>query len=190
MRPKIPDTLAQRIEEVYRHGNHESGAELVRHAARKRVNELEAEYHAQEKEVRDVFDYEIRRSMGGGVQIRLTPRTNSPVRFKYFSKGDPPHTTILDTGTSYIGEDTLKSALQMEGVKNVNILTEGTIRVDVSEENQVPLSGDEDTFVDRIYDAMGDLIQERNRRVVEGEESKDEAYKRAIRDYWKYSHQL
>ncbi|QZY01225.1 hypothetical protein K6T25_15445 (plasmid) [Halobaculum rubrum] len=78
----------------------------------------------------------------------------------------------------------------MEGVKNVNILTEGTIRVDVSEENQVPLSGDEDTFVDRIYDAMGDLIQERNRRVVEGEESKDEAYKRAIRDYWKYSHQL
>ncbi|MFB6187167.1 MAG: hypothetical protein ABEI86_09920 [Halobacteriaceae archaeon] len=200
MRIQIGQQLEDRIERVYKQAGYSRKGDLVREATRKLVNELEAEYLTQEQSVRDAFTYTINRGGVGGPVIRLSPKTDSPIRFKYFSKGNPPHTTILDTGNTYIPEkapegsdlpgivDTLED---IEGVDRVGVLTKGEISVTVKEDNSIPLvDADGDTLVDHIYDKLGELIDEANRRVREGEETRQDAMRRAVKDYWKYSHQI
>jgi len=69
------------------------------------------------------------------------------------------------------------------------IIRFGEISVTVEEDNSTLLvDADGDTLVDRIYDELGKLIDEANRRVREGEEAREDAWRRAIKDYWRYSH--
>lgn len=194
MRIKIGERLEKRIERVYQLGGHSRKGDLIREATRERVDELEAEYLSREQSVRDAFAYTVDRGGVGGPEVRLTTRTESPVRFEYFYAGDPPHTTILDTGRTFIPEETpegrdtpgIKDTLEaIEGVEEVRVLRKGAIAVTVAEDTPVPLvgTGSEEPFVDRIYDALGELIEEADRRVREGEETRQEAKQRAVKDY-------
>lgn len=54
----------------------------------------------------------------------------------------------------------------------------------VSETNRLPITSASHSLVDEIYDALGELVESANRSVLEGEETRDEARERAIRDYW------
>lgn len=200
MRVQIGQQLEGRIEKVYKQAGYSRKGDVVREATRKLVNELEAEYLTQEQSVRDAFSYSINRGGVGGPVIRLSPKQDSPIRFEYFSKGDPPHTTILDTGNTYIPEEApagsslhgIVDALeQIEGVERVGVLTKGVISVTVSENNSVPLvEAEGNALVDRIYDSLGELIDEANRRVREGKETRQDAKRRAVKDYWEHGHQI
>lgn len=114
----------------------------------------------------------------------------SPVRLQYYSNGEPPHTTILDTGHSFGAQDEVEDALiRIEGVASARILPDGVIKVNVSEANQLPLTDADGslvdgTLVDEIYDVLGELVESANRSVLEGEETRSEARERAIREYW------
>lgn len=199
MRVKIGNQLENRISRVYKPAGYSRKGDLVREATRQLVTELEAEYLAQDQSAHDAFSCTIHRGGVGGPVIRLQP--TSSLRFKYFSKGNPPHTTILDTGLTYIPEkspsgsdypgvrDTLES---LEGVEKANVLTKGEISVTVEEDSAVPVdnSEEETTIVDQIYDELDRLIAEANRRVHDGEETRDDALRRAVKDYWKYADQI
>lgn len=200
MRVEIGEQTERRIERIYRQAGYSRKGDLVREATRTLVNELEAEYLTHEQSIHDVFTYTINRGGVGGPVIRLRPTNESPVRFKYFSKGNPPHTTILDTGNTFIPEEApegsdlpgvVDALEEIEGVDRVGVLTKGEISVTVEEDNAIPLGGEEsNTVVDRIYERLGDLIDEANRRVREGEETRQDAHRRAVKDYWKYSYQI
>lgn len=199
MRVQIGQQLENRIERVYKQAGYSRKGDLVRDATRRLVNDLEAEYLTQEQSVRDAFSYTINRGGVGGPVIRFSPRSDSPVRFKYFNKGDPPHTTILDTGNTYIPEEAPDGSdlpgvvdvlEKIDGVKRANVLTKGEISVTVREDNSIPLVDADGSLVDRIYDTLGELIDEANRRVREGDETRQDAMRRAVKDYWRYSHQI
>lgn len=195
MRPEIPPSTSERIERIYREAGFDDPGDLVRRATVKYLNELEADHRVEERLVRDTFDYVVRRSSVAPTRIRLAPTKESPVRLQYCAEGEPPHTTILDTGHSFVAQDEVEDALtQIEGVASARILADGVIRVSVSETNRLPLTGADDspeddsssdeTLVDEIYDVLGELVESANRSVLEGEETRSEARERAIRDYW------
>lgn len=198
MRTKIGPQLEERIEKIYRQAGYNRKGDLVREATRQLVNELEAEHLTQEKSVRDAFSYTINRGGVGGPVIRLSP--DPPIRFEYFSKGDPPHTTILDTGNTYIPEEAPEGSdlpgvvdvlEEIDGIAKAGVLTKGEISVTVDENNSTPITdADGESLVDQIYDELGTVIDEANRRVREGEETRQDAKRRAVKDYWKYSHQM
>lgn len=199
MRVQIGQQLQDRIERIYKQAGYSRKGDLVREATRKLINDLEAKYLTQEQSVRDAFEYTVNRGGVGGPVIRLSPKTNSPIRFKYFSKGNPPHTTILDTGNTYIPEKApdgsdlpgIVDVLDIEGVDRVGVLTKGEISVTVQDDNSIPLvDADGETLVDRIYDKLGELIDEANQRVCEGEETRQDAMRRAVKDFWEYGHQI
>lgn len=201
MRVKIGDALEERITRVYQQAGYSRPGDLVREATTELVTDLEAEHPTQDQSVRDGFTYTINRGGVGGPVIRLQPKTESLFRFKYFSKGDPPHTTIFDTGTTYIPEhsptgsdvpgveDTLE---QIDGVEKVNVLTKGEISVTVKADNSLPVVDDEaeNTLVDQLYDSLEQLIEEGNRRVRDGDETRQDALRRAVTDYWDYADQI
>lgn len=187
VRPELPQQLEDRIETIYRQAGYQSKGDLVRDAVRKHVNELEAEHHVQEVAVRDAFDYSIHRTRVSGPEIRFTPKREAPVRFKYVDKGNPPHTTLLDTGTTYVAEDDIVDALEnIEGVERAGVLTKGEIKVTVAEDNPVPLaeSDTQKPLVDRVYDTLDPIIREANQRVLDGEETRRDAFERAVKPYW------
>ena len=187
MRPEIPQQLADRIEKVYRQAGYQNKGDLVRDAVRQYVNDLEAEHHVQEVAVDDAFDYAIHRTGVGGPEIRLTAKSNSPVRFKYVSKGDPPHTTLLDTGSTYIAEDDVVDAIEdVQGVGRAGVLTDGVIKITVAENNPVPLTDSDDgqPLVSQVFETLETLITDANQRVLDGEETRQEAFQRAVRAYW------
>jgi len=187
MRPEIPDQLENRIETVYRQAGYRSKGDLVRDAVRKHVNDLEAEHHINEVAVRDAFDDTIYRTSVSGPEIRFTSKSNTSFRFKYVDKGNPPHTTLLDTGTTYVAEDNIVDALEnLEGVARTRVLTKGEIKVTVAEDNPVPLaeSDTQKPLVDRVYDTLDPLIKEANQRVLNGEETRQEAFEQAVKPYW------
>lgn len=194
MRVKIGEQLERRIERVYQLAGYSRKGDLIREATRQHVDELESECLAREQPVRDAFESSIDRGGVGGPEIRLAPESESPIRFEYFYAGTPPHTTILDTGITFVPEvrptgsdlpgikDTLEA---IEGVERANVLTEGVISVKLEEDTLDPLGGEgvEEPLVDRIYDELGDLVQAANRRVHNGEETREEAKRRATKDY-------
>jgi len=194
MRVKIGDRLEERIERVYQLAGYSRKGDLIREATRQRVDELEAEYLSREQSVREIFGYTVDRGGVGGSKIRFSPKPESPVRFEYFYVGNPPHTTILDTGNTFVPEETpegsdlpgIGDTLEaIEGVEQAAILTEGVISVKVAEDSLIPLvdSDGTDSLVDRVYDALGALIEEANQRVREGEETRQDAKQRAVKDY-------
>lgn len=183
MRPEIPPPTSERIERIYRRAGFEDPADLVRYATVKYLNELEADHHVEERLVRETFEYTVRRSSVCPAQIRLAPATESPVRFQIFAEGEPPHATILDTGNSFVAQDEVEDALAaVEGVETARVLTDGVVKLLVSEGNSRPLTGPGDSLVDGVYDALGELVETANRSVLEGEETRSEARERAIRD--------
>lgn len=194
MRVKIGEQLERRIERVYQLSGHSRKGDLIREATRKRVDELESEYLGREQPVREAFDISIDRGGVGGAEVRLTPTSESPIRFEYFYAGSPPHTTILDTGITFVPEETptgspvpgIKDTLEaIEGVQRANVLTEGAISVKLTEATLNPPDGDpeEDPLVDRIFDALDELVQGANRRIRTGEETRQEAKRRATKDF-------
>ena len=200
MRPEIPPSTSKRIQRIYREAGFDDPGDLVRRATVKYLNELEADHAVEERLVRDTFDCVVRRSSVGPTQIRLAPTKKSPVRLQHYAEGEPPHTTILDTGHSFVAQDEVEDALtRTEGVASARILPDGVVNVNVSETNRLPLVGADcspedtsrtdassanETLVDEIYDALGELVESANRSVLEGEETRSEARERAIREYW------
>jgi len=202
MRIQIGEQLDERIERVYRQAGYSRKGDLVREATRRLVNDLEADYLTQEQHIRDAFSYTINRGGVRGPVIRFTPKSDSPIRFEYFSKGNPPHTTILDTGNTYLPERApdgsdlpgIVDALEeVEGIAGVGVLTKGEISVTVAEDNAIPLvepDRDGEGIVDRVYDILDDLIREANCRVRTGEETRQDAKRRAVKDYWDHADQI
>lgn len=194
MRIKISEQLERRIDRVYQLAGYSRKGDLIREATRSRLDELEAKYQPQEPSVRDAFSYTIDRGGVGGPEIRLTPNPEYPVRFEYVYIGDPPHTTILDTGKAFVPEETLdrsgipgiKDTLEeIDGVKRVDVLTEGAISVKAAENAPFPVveAEGEDPLVDRVYDALEKLIKEANQRVRDRELTREEARHQATKDY-------
>lgn len=194
MRIKISKQLERRIERVYQLSGHGRKGDLIREATRSRLDELEAEYQNREQSIHDAFTYTIDRGGVGGPEIRLTPNPESPVRFEYVYTGDPPHTTILDTGNTFIPEETpnggeipgiTDTLEEIEYVERVDVLTQGAITVKVTEDASIPLveSEGKETLVHRVYDALEELIEDANRRVCDGEETREKARRRAVTDY-------
>lgn len=194
MRVKIGERLEGRIERVYQLAGYSRKGDLIREATRQRVDELEEEYLAREQPVREAFSCSIDRGGVGGSQIRLEPKPDSALRFEYFYSGAPPHTTILDTGTTFIPEESpggsdvpgIKDTLEaIDGVERADVLTEGAIAIKLGAETLDPGAGTEaeDPFVDRIYEALEDLIENANRRVRREDETREDARRRAVRDY-------
>lgn len=180
-RPEIPEGLERRIEDVYEQAGYKTKSELVRDAARQHVNDLEAKHHVTKQLKRDLFQYRIVEHEHKGPEIRLAPQQGSQLRFKYFDKGDPPHTTILDTGNTWVGQDDIEEAVQeVQGVDRCGVLTKGAISVDVAEYNDVPI----EELVDDVYDALYELIEEADRRVAEGEQTREKALEDAVAPYW------
>jgi hypothetical protein len=178
-------STSERIERIYREAGFDDPDDLVRHATVKYLNELEADHRVEERLVRDTFDFVVRRSRVGPTQIRLAPAKASPVRLQYYAEGEPPHTTVLDTGRSFVARDEVEDALtRIDGVASARILAEGVIKVNVSETNRLPLTGADHSLVDEIYDALGELVESANRSVLEGEETRVEARERAVQDHW------
>lgn len=199
MRVKIGDRLERRIERVYQLDGYSRKGDLIREATRDLVEELEDAYLTGEAPIQEAFDHSIDRGGVGGARIRLTPASESPVRFEYIYDGNPPHTTILDTGLTFIPErtpeggdapgirDTLES---LDIVERADVLTEGVITVTLSQDAVAPFaaSNGEASIVDRVYDALAELIEGANRRVREGEDTRQAARRRAIKDYATSSH--
>lgn len=194
MRVKIGEYLEKRIERVYQLAGYGRKGDLIRKATREHLDELEAKYITREQSVRDAFSYTIDRGGVGGPEIRLIPNPESPIRFEYVHVGDPPHTTILDTGIAFIPEETpagrnipgLKDTLEdIEGIERANVLTAGRITVRITEDTPIPVveADGGEPLVDRIYDALGELIEETNRRIHEGEETRQDAKRLAVKDY-------
>ncbi len=201
MRVKIGDTLEERIQKVYQQAGYSRPGDLVREATRELVTDFEADHLTQEQSVRDGFTCTVNRGGVGGPVIRLQPKTESPFRFKYFSKGDPPHTTIFDTGTTYIPEHSptgsdvpgLEDALeQIDGVEQVTVLTKGELSVTVKADRSLPVddSDVEDTLVDQLYAELERVIDEADQRVRTGDETRQDAHRRAVTDYWEHAHQI
>lgn len=199
MRVKIGDRLERRIERVYQLDGYSRKGDLIREATRNLVEDLEDAYLNGEAPIREAFAESIDRGGVGGARIRLTPEAESPVRFEYIYEGNPPHTTILDTGLTFVPErtpegsevpgirDTLES---LDGVERADVLTEGVISVTLSADAVTPLDGSGGTapVVDRVYDALADLVRTANRLVREGEDTRQAARRRAIKDYATSSH--
>lgn len=208
MRVKIGERLERRIERVYQLSGYSRKGDLVREATRQRVDELEAEYLSREQPVRDAFDCDVDRGGVGGPEVRLTPTEESALRFEYVYAGSPPHTTILDTGITFIPEETpgetsanspeepddardvpgIRDTLEaIEGVEGADVLTEGAIAVKLAPDTPTPQGNapdrEEDPVVDRIYAALEDLVESANRRVRSGEETREEARQRAVSGY-------
>lgn len=194
MRVKISDHLERRLERVYQLAGYSRKGDLIREATRSRLDELEAKYLTHEQSVRDAVSYTIDRGGVDGPEIRLTSTPDAPVRFEYVYVGDPPHTTILDTGQAFVPEETsdrsdipgIKNTLEaIDGVDRVDVLTEGAISVKVTANTSIPLeeADGENPLVDRIYDALMELITDANQAVRDGELTRAEARRQATKDY-------
>lgn len=194
MRVKISDQLERRIERVYQLAGYSRKGDLIREATRSRLDELETKYLTHEQSVRDAFSHTIDRGGVGSPEIRLTPTPDAPVRFEYVYVGDPPHTTILDTGQAFIPEETsdrsdipgIKDTLEaIDGVDRVDVLTEGAISVKVTANTPIPVveTDGADSLVDRIYDPLLELITDANQSVREGELTRAEARRQATKGY-------
>lgn len=194
MRAKIGEHLEERIQRVYQLAGYGRKGDLIRKATREHLDELEAKYITREQSVRDAFSHTIDRGGVGGPEIRLIPNPESPMRFEYVHVGDPPHTTILDTGITFVPEKKpagsnipgLKDTLEdTESIERANVLTAGGITVRIAEDTPIPVveAEEEEPLVNRIYDALGELIEEANRRIHEGEETRQDAKRLAVKDY-------
>lgn len=208
MRVKIGERLERRIERVYQLSGYSRKGDLVREATRQRVDELEAQYLSREQPVRDAFDCDVDRGGVGGPEVRLTPTEESALRFEYVYAGSPPHTTILDTGITFIPEETpgetsanspeepvdardvpgIRDTLEaIDGVERADVLTEGAIVVKLAPDASSPRENapdrEGDPVLDRIYAALDDLVESANRRVRNGEETREEARQRAVSGY-------
>lgn len=194
MRVKISDHLERRLDRVYQLAGYSRKGDLIREATRSRLDELEAKYLTHEQSVRDDVSYMIDRGGVDGPEIRLTSTPDAPVRFEYVYVGDPPHTTILDTGQAFVPEETsdrsdipgIKDTLEaIDGVDRVDVLTEGAISVKVTANTSIPLEEADggNPLVDRIYDALMGLITDANQAVRDGELTRAEARRQATKDY-------
>jgi hypothetical protein len=178
-----------RLQRISEETEYNSAEEFVKNALRRRLNELEGEVLTSIQLKGDLFRCEtIPGDENSLTEIRFFPQEDAQIHFKYFEKGDPPHTAYLDTGNTVIGADEIEEALNnINGIERCLVPnTTGDIRLTVAEGNERPIS----EVIENIRDDLYELIRERDRRVERGEETRGDAKSRALRDYWKYAHQF
>lgn len=178
-----------RLERICSETEYSNPRELVRNALRRRLNELEAEELTSTQLKRDLFRCQtIPGNKKSLTQVRFIPQEDSQIRFRYFHKGNPPHTAYLDTGNTVIGADEIENNLtDIDKIENCLVPnTTGDTRVRISENNNQPLN----KLIEDVRDVLYNLIRERDKRIEQNKETRGDAKSRALRGYWKYSHQF
>lgn len=183
MRPEIEGALEERVKRAYKEAGYGTASELVRDAVRNHLNRIEAQQYTEERVDRPFFKYRIFPSEDHPTELRLFPKEGS-LQYEPFEEGEPPHTVVFDTGISYIGAHEIEDEIeQISGVEHVEIST-STGQIRVYEDQDAPHDSDMEKLVNQIYETLSKLFAEFDRRIEEGELTRQESYQRSISSYW------
>lgn len=154
MRPEIPESLEQRIENIYEEAGYASGTELVRDAVRRWVDELEQKYPKQETEEYPDLEYTVS-SNTKLVRLKLAPTENSELRIGD-SGGQHQSKPTLYSEDAMIKNSTVKSALEdISGVQNGGLTHTGEVKVEIPHESERDIN----MIVDDVFQTIYNLIQ-------------------------------
>ncbi len=176
-RPHIPQSQKETVEKIHREKT-EFEANSFQEALSTIIRLAEESPTRHRTELRDGFRIEIDEERS---QITLEPSKDSRPEFEYFSKGDPPHTTILDTGVVWIGQDPIEETIEnIPEVRKCYLkLTTGEIVVEYTD------SGEEsEIIVEKILHVLTDLIDSHEQLVMESKRTRRETREDAIAPYW------
>ena len=183
MRPEIEGSLEERIKRVYKEAGYGTASELVRDAVRNHLNRIEAQQYTEEPAERPFFKYQIFLSENHPTEIRLFPKEES-LKFEPFEEGDPPHTVVFDTGISYVGANQIEDEIEkISSVDHVQISI-STGQIQLYEDQDGSRDPDQERLVNHIYETLSQLFAEFDRRIEDGELTRQESYQRAISPYW------
>lgn len=182
MRPEIEGVLEDRVKRAYKEAGYGTASELVRDAVRNHLNRIEAEQYAEERRSRPFFKYQIFPSEDHPTEIRLFPKES--LQYEPFEEGDPPHTVVFDTGTSYVGADEIEDEIeQINGVDHIQIST-STGQIRIYGDRGASDNPDLERLVNQIYSTLSELFAEFDGRIEDGELTRQESYQQAISSYW------
>lgn len=166
MRPEIPESVEQRINDIYAEAGYASGTELVRDAVRRWVEQLEQKYPEQDTSDYPDFEYSVS-SNTELIRLTLTPTDESDLRIGDRG-GQHESKPTLYTEDTMIKNGTVKSALEgIDGVKRGTLTHTGEIDVQIPIDEQREF----DTIVDDVFQKIADVIREKENPSIQVEKA-------------------
>jgi flagellar biosynthesis regulator FlaF len=156
--------------------------ELIAEVISSRLSVLEDEYFDKIQKGKDLFNCSFVEGVSkiDSPGVQFAPTKVSKITFEY-KEGNRGNTNIMDTETTVIGKDEIIEKIEeAKEVAYCSIPQTGS-HIDVYPEESIetPL----DLFAEEIHNHLLDFIEAREEKVNSGDETKDDALKRAMRGY-------
>jgi hypothetical protein len=176
-RPEIPHSQKERVETIHQEKT-EFEANSFQEALSTVINLAEESLAQHRTQHSEGFEIEIDENRS---RISLEPEEQSSLEFEYFAKGDPPHTTILDTGVAWIGRNPIEEAIEVvPEVENCSIgLTTGSIGVEYTDSGEQP-----EIIVEKLLYELRNLVDSHEELVLKSEKTRRKTREDAIAPYW------